>query len=201
MKVLKAPEIFRKRLLIILPVAAVFLLIFIGAATGSSGGESGPKGWVLEDTCRVMNFVALAVILFFVLRKPLSLGLQSRITGIEEQLSDLDARKKEAEKELAEYNEKLSLLDIQAEKIVKDYIEQGKEAGEKILEEAEAAARKLEDQARRNIEHEFEKAKGALQKEILEKSFAKAEEMVKAGVMARDQERLVDEYLEKVVAS
>ncbi len=198
---MKVPEIFRKRLLIILPVFAALLLVFIGAAAGSSGEGAGPKGWVATDTWRVMNFIALVAVLFFILRKPLSRYLQSRITGIEEQLKDLEIRKKEAEKDLVEYNEKLSRLDIQAEKIVKDYIEQGKEAGEKILEEAKAAAKKLEDQARRNIEHEFDKAKGALQKEILEKSFAKAEEMIKTGIMSEDQERLVDEYLDKVVAS
>jgi len=198
---MKVPEIFRKHLSVIFPVALACLFVFIGSAMGSSGGEPASKGWVATDTWRVMNFVALAAILFFVLRKPIAESLQARITGIEEQLGGLEARKKEAEKELEEYNEKLSLLEGQADKIVKDYIEQGKEARERILEKAKSSAKKLEEQSRRNIENEFEKARESLQREVMEKSFAKAEEMIKTSIMANDQERLVDEYLEKVVAS
>ena len=197
---MKVPEIFRKHLSVIFPVALAGLFVCIGSAMASSGGEGAP-GWVATDTWRVMNFVALAGILFFVLKKPVAESLQARISGIEEQLSSLEARKKEAEKELEEHNEKLSLLEIQAEKIVKDYIEQGKEAGERILEKAQSSAKKLEEQSCRNIENEFEKARESLQREVMEKSFAKAEEMIKTSIMANDQERLVDEYLEKVVTS
>jgi F-type H+-transporting ATPase subunit b len=39
-----------------------------------------------------------------------------------------------------------------------------------------------------------------LQAEVLEKSLAKAEEIIKARISADDQNRLVDEYLEKVEA-
>ncbi|VEN73578.1 ATP synthase subunit b 1 [Candidatus Desulfarcum epimagneticum] len=199
---MKVPENFRQRLSVMLPLAGALLLVLIGpAAAESGGGGHGGPGWVMNDTWRIMNFVALATILFFVLKKPLAGALQDRITGIEDQLKDLETRKKEAEKELAEYNEKLSLLDKQAEKIVQDYIEQGKEAGEKIRRQAKVAAEKLEEQARRNIEHEFEKAKDMLHREVLEKSFAKAEEMIRSGIAAEDQERLVDEYLNKVVTS
>ena len=59
---------------------------------------------------------------------------------------------------------------------------------------------KLQTQARRSIEHEFDQAKQQLQAEILEKSLAKAEEIIKEKISADDQDRLVDEYLNKVVA-
>ncbi len=39
-----------------------------------------------------------------------------------------------------------------------------------------------------------------MQEEILDKALAKAEELLKAKITDDDQERLVDEYLEKVVA-
>jgi len=39
-----------------------------------------------------------------------------------------------------------------------------------------------------------------LQQEALEKALAKAEEIIKNKVTSQDQERLVDEYLKKVVA-
>ncbi len=177
------------------------LLVSAGAAWASSGGGHGePKGWVATDTYRVMNFAVLALALFFLLRKPVSQALNGRIQGIKDQLEELEGKKKEAEKQLAQYNERLSLLDKEAEKIVDTYIQQGKEAQARILAEAKASAEKLEVQAKRQIENAFEQAKVSIQDEILEKAMAKAEAQIVAKITAEDQERLVDDYLEKVEA-
>jgi F-type H+-transporting ATPase subunit b len=167
---------------------------------GGGHGEEGAKGWVATDTYRVMNFGVLAAALVFLLRKPVKKALGARIEGIREQLQELEARKGEAEKQLAEYNEKLARLDQEAEQIVSNYIQQGKEAKARIIEEAKASAEKLEEQAKRAIEHEFKKAKEKLQAEVAEQSLAKAEELIQARITGDDQEKLVDEYLEKVVA-
>lgn len=187
-------------------IAALFFLMLlisvfsISTALGASGGEGGSKGWVWEDTFRVMNFAVLAIVLVYLLRKPLSQALSSRINGIKVELEDLEARKDEAEKKLAEYNEKLAQLEKEAESIVEDYIKQGHEARERILKEAESSAEKLKTQARRNIEHEFEQAKLKLQAEIFETSLEKAEDLIKRKFSEDDQDRIVDEYLKKVVA-
>lgn len=179
----------------------VLLLLAFSISTAlCASGEGGSKGWVSTDTFRVMNFVVLAVALGFVLRKPLSQALSSRIKVIKAQLDDLEAQKAEAEKQLAEYNDKLAQLEKEAEKIVDDYVRQGNEAKARILKEAEASAEKLQVQARRNIEHEFGQAKLELQKEIFEKSLVKAEEIIRNKFTGEDQDRIVDEYLTKVVA-
>jgi F-type H+-transporting ATPase subunit b len=185
-------------------IAAVVVVLLslsmgIGNALASSGGEAGAKGWVATDTYRVMNFVVLLVALIFILRKPISQALSSRIKNIREQLERLEIQKAEAEKQLAQYNEKLSELEGEAEKIIEGYIKQGNEAKAKILKEAEETAEKLQVQARRNIEHEFDKARQELQREIVEKSLLKAEETLKKAITAQDQDELVDEYLNKVV--
>lgn len=189
--------------LLMICVVMVLILSFSGIAIGSSEegrGETEAKGWGATDTYRVMNFVVLALALFFLLRKPASQALGARIKGIKGQLEELEERKKDAEKELAEYNEKLSLLDQEAGKIVQSYIKQGNEAKARILKEAKSAAQKLEEQAKRNIEHEFKRAKLELQEDILEKSLLKAEEIIKNKITAEDQKKQIDEYLEKVVA-
>ncbi|MCK5204641.1 MAG: F0F1 ATP synthase subunit B [Desulfobacterales bacterium] len=181
-------------------VLVVLLCLSFGTAMASSGGDSGAKGWVKTDWFRVMNFVVLAGVLVLVLRKPVSKALSSRIKDIQEQLESLEAQRAEAEKQLAQYNEKLSQLESEAEKIVDDYIKQGNETKAKILKEAERTAEKLQAQARRNIEHEFEKAKQKLQQEVVESSLQKAEESLKKEITAQDQDKLVDEYIDKVVA-
>ena len=186
------------------PVMVVFMTLlffcFMGVsmASSESGGES--KGWMATDTYKVMNFSVLAIGLFFLLRKPTSQALNSRIKGIEDQLDELETKKKTAEKQLGEYNKKFSRLEQEAQKLIEDYIRQGNEAKARIIEEAKQAAEKLEEQAQRNIEHEFKRAKVKLQEEILDKALVKTEEIIKNKITDQDQEKLVDEYLEKVVA-
>lgn len=184
-------------------VAGIFLMSL--APAYGSGGEGGhgaeSKPWMMTDTAKVLNFSVLAIFLFLVLRKPVSKALNDRIKGISDELADLEARKSEVEKQLAAYNEKLATLDKEAEQLVAEYIRQGEDAKVRILKEAELAADKLKEQAQKNIAHEFEAAKQVLQKEIVERALAKAEQVIKAQVTDKDQERLVDEYLDKVVAS
>jgi F-type H+-transporting ATPase subunit b len=138
--------------------------------------------------------------LFFLLRKPVSQALNGRINGIKTELEELEAKKNEAEKKLAQYNEQIATLGREAEKIIAEYKRQGEAARDRILEESKKAAVKLEEQARRTIENEFKNAKLRLQEDILEKALTKAEELVKDRITSEDQNRLVDEYLDKVVA-
>ena len=185
-------------------IVAVALCFSAGAVMASGGGDgehgAKPKGWVATDTYRVMNFTVLAVALFFILRKPASRALDDRIQGIRAQLSELEAKKKDAEGDVLRYNEKLSNLEREAERIVEGYVRQGNEAKTRILKEAESSAIKIEEQAKRNIEHEFERARMGLQADIIEKALEKAETAIRSGITASDQDRLVDEYLKKVVA-
>lgn len=187
------------RLVLILTVLLVFN---VGTVFASAGGDdqAAPKGWVKTDWFRVMNFSVLAIALFFILKKPLSQALNARIKGIKDELETLEAKKKEAEAQLAGYNEKLSQLEGEAERIIAEYVKQGEEARVRIVKEAESTAVKLEEQAKRHIEQEFKQAKSQLQEEIFQVALVKAEEIIKAKISSEDQDRLVDDYLEKVVA-
>lgn len=198
---MKNSGLIRKRFKTVTVVAGLILLFAVSAyASGGGHGDEGTKGWIETDTWRVMNFSVLAIGLFLLLRKPVSQSLDNRIKGIREQLSDLEAKKTDAEKKVAEYNERLARLQQEEEKIIAEYIRQGNDAKIRILEEAKLAAVKLEEQAKRSIEYEFNQAKLKLQAEIVEKAVVKAEESLKSTITLNDQDRLVDEYLQKVVA-
>lgn len=196
---------------LLLAVTLVGVPMALAASSGGGHGEaaeadhggghgSGTKGWVATDTYRVMNFAVLAIGLFVLLRKPLSQALSGRITGIRQQLADLEARKAEAEKQLEDYKQRLATLNAESQKIVAEYTRQGEEAKGRILREAEAAAGKLEEQARRNIEHEFQAARAKLQEEVFGQAITRAEALIREKINGDDQNRLVADYLQKVVA-
>ena len=192
---------FRPFLINLLPLLLILMPALVIASTGGDhgGGDGGGGGWQATDTYRVMNFGVLLALLIFLLRKPAAQFLNGRIKGIQEQLEDLEEKKKAAEKKLADYNERLAKLTEESEQIIAQYKQQGEAAREKILQEAEAAAKKLEEQARRTIDHEFNQAKKQLETEVLEKAIAKAEDKLKSRITDADQGKLIDEYLNEVV--
>ena len=200
---MKIVRFMRKHSKTIIPAASTFLFIFAGIALASSGGEHGAvasKGWMPTDTYKVMNFAVLMIALFFIVRKPVAEFFSSRVKAIKDELADLEQKKAVAKKSLAEYAEKMASLDQESEKIMETYVKQGEVAKQRILAEAEAQAGKLEESAKRNIEQEFKAAKLKLQQEIAEKALEQAETLVKELINSDDQDRLVDEYLDKVVA-
>jgi F-type H+-transporting ATPase subunit b len=164
------------------------------------GSAHGGQAWEDTDTYRIINFVVLAVALIIIIKKWVVPLFRDRIKGIKDELEDLEARKKEAEEKLAHYNERLADMEKEAEKIVESYIEQGKEAHARIIEEAKASAEKLEANAQRQIENAYQRARAEIQETIIEKAMEKAEAAIREHISADDQAKLVNEYLEKVVA-
>ncbi len=191
----------RKRV-VTLVIMVAFLAVFAGVSAASGGGEGAGTGhgWQTTDTYKVMNFGVLAVVLFLLVRKPLAGALDGRIKEIREELRSLENKKEEARQKLDEYTERLSALEQEAAAIIEDYKAQGEAARSRILDDAKASAQKIEQQAQRNIENEFEMARQKLQQDIFEKAVNRAEELVKNKITPEDQNKLVDEYLEKVVA-
>ncbi|THB73296.1 MAG: hypothetical protein D3926_24090 [Desulfobacteraceae bacterium] len=199
---MKKFKLSTKRFNLVCFLASVLVLACCTAvmAAGGGGHEAKPVHWIASDTYKVLNFGVLIVALFFIARKPVSEFFSNRAKGIEQELADLEQQKADAEKKLAEYEAKFKNLDVESKQIVEDYIKQGEEAKKRILAAAEAQAEKLEETAKRNIEQEFKAAKAALQAQISEMAMDKAETLIKDSISAEDQDRLVDEYLKKVVA-
>jgi len=201
---MKNSGINKNKFKFVYPVAIIgFLLAMAGIAWASSGGDAhggGHNRWLTVDTWKVVNFAILAAIGFFLGKKPVAEFFSSRKKGIENEINELEQKKADAQKKLLEYQTKFKNLDQESKQIVEDYIQQGEEAKKRIIAEAEAQAEKLEEMAKRSIEQEFKTAKARLQKEIAAKAMEKAAEVIKASITADDQERLVDQYLKKVVA-
>ncbi len=189
-----------KRHLKVAGIVTVFATGFGSVAWASAEGGGVHNSWLAIDTWKVLNFGILAVAGFFIAKKPVVQFFSSRKQEIADELSNLEQKKADAEKTLAEYEAKFKNLDQESKQIVEDYIKQGEEAKVRILAEAAAQADKLEDTAKRTIQQEFKAAKANLQQEIVEKAMEQAEKVIKESISSEDQDNLVDQYLKKVVA-
>jgi len=191
----------RYAVVLLVAVCVLFAVGIVFASSGGGHGEGGGMDKTKDLIWRTMNFVVLAGALFFLLRKPLAQGLEARRQGIRDQLDDLEQQKADAHKQLAEYKTRLAQLDKEIGKIVAEYVKDGEAAKAKILEEAKVAAEKLQTQAKKNIEHEFQKARQELKAEMSNQAVSMAEALIKKSINDDDQKRIVDEYLTKVVVA
>lgn len=179
-------------------------VMIVGVSTAiswaSAAGGEVHNSWLDIDTWKTLNFAVLALALFFLGRKPAKNFFSSRRKQISDELKDLEQKKTDAEKQLAEYQARFKNLDQESEQILEDYVKQGEKAKERIIAQAEAQAAKLEDMAKRNIEQEFKAARLQLQQEIAGLAIEKAEAVIRESISSDDQDKLVDDYLKKVVA-
>jgi F-type H+-transporting ATPase subunit b len=179
-------------------MTAVILGIFAATAWAAGGGHG--NHWLPMDTWKTLNFAILFIVLFLLLKKPTKAFFSSRRKEIADELRELEEKKAAAEKQLAEYQARFKNLDQESRQIIDDYIQQGEEAKKRIIAQAQAQAVKLEDMAKRSIEQEFKTARVNLQQEIAALAVERAETIIQEAISSDDQDKLVDDYLKKVVA-
>lgn len=188
-------------------VTAAVCLLFVALATCGYANEGG-EGAHHVDTAKQMkdfmwrciDFAALVAILAWAMKKADVKGnLKSRQTGIEKALQEAEIARDTAEKKLAEYGQKLAKANEEVDAIAAAIREEGEREKARIIAEAEATAAKIKEQARQTAEQEVVKARGELRAEAARLAVQLAEQSLKEKINKDDQDRLVGDYLTKVV--
>jgi F-type H+-transporting ATPase subunit b len=173
------------------------LLVLLGAGmvwAAEEGGSKWPDFWY-----RVLNFVLMAGILVFVARKPIREFFAKRTQTIANTLTELEAKKREAEKTYQGYKQKLAELDKETTRILEEYRAQGQAEKARIIAAAEKSAVEIRAQADRAIQQEIASATLALKREVAELSVVAAEKVLKERIGKEDHQRLVKDFTTKVV--
>ncbi|MGV8073643.1 MAG: hypothetical protein AB2L11_03635 [Syntrophobacteraceae bacterium] len=190
----------RQRTVSLLLGTGIFLALY-GLGWCSEGGEHGgghALNWS-DFLLRSLNFVIVVAILVKLLKKPLVNFLATRREDIRELLEQLQAKRLEAEKVAAEYQAKLSTLDDQTKQIVAELLAEGESEKQKIIDAAKKQAEYIKQQAQLAAQQEIKIAKERLQEEIAELSVAAAEDILRKKIKAEDQDRLVKDFMTRVV--
>lgn len=148
----------------------------------------------------VVNFLLLVAILVIFARRPLGNFLASRRKQIEEGLAEARRLKEAAEKKYREYNERLQRLDRELEKIRKEMVAAGEAERDRIVAEAEAKAARMRRDAEFLIEQQMKQLRVDLTREAVEAAVAAAEQVLRQATSASDQQRLAQQYLERLAA-
>lgn len=178
--------------------AALPILGLEGIGLASEGGAGAHLNW-WDFFLRVLNVTILVVVLFKLAKKPVAGFFTSRREEIRNMLSELETRKREAEAKNAEYRAKLADLEGETRKIVDELIAEGESEKAKIIAGAEKQAEYIRQQARIAIQQEVKAAREKLQEEVANLSVAAAEEILRKNIQPNDQDRLIRDFMTRVV--
>jgi F-type H+-transporting ATPase subunit b len=187
----------------ILRVLAVCLAVIGTAAlaSASEGGGHANSGAQLKDFIwRVIDFAVLAgVIIWALVKQNVKGGLRARQDAIETTLREAAEARDAAERKLKEYTAKLESANKEIDELSATIRKDAEAEKVRIIAEASAAADKIREQARQMADQEVQKARIALRQEAAHLAVEFAEKKIRENITKSDQDRLVGDYLTKVV--
>lgn len=168
-------------------------------AHGTAGGSlSAAK---LKDLFwRVINFIALMIILVKFGAKPIASGLAGRQQGIKDELEELENRKVEAEASYRDFEAKLATVEKDIDLVVEKAVAQAEVEKAKIIEKAEQAADDIKRTAELAIQNEIMEARRTLKDDVADQAAVMAEELIVKNLTPEDQVKIIEDYLDKVGA-
>ncbi|WP_129125172.1 F0F1 ATP synthase subunit B family protein [Geomonas oryzae] len=193
----------KRTLVYTLSVSALVLgLAAMGfAQEAAEGGHHANSGAQMKDFMwRCIDFAALVAIAVWALKKADVKGtLAARREGIEKTLKEAVEAKEAAEKKFAEYSTRLDEANKEIEVISANMKREGELEKERIIAEAKEAAARIKAQAEAAAEQEVLKAKDELRAEAARLAVELAEQKIKQNIAKGDQDKLVGDYISKVV--
>lgn len=190
---------------VIITMAVCLLLTGLAVAGFASEGGEGvhhvDSAKQLKDFMwRVLDFAVLLAIIVWALKKANVKGiLADRRTAIDKALKEAAEAKAAAEMKFAEYSEKLAAANKEIDEIYAAIRTEGEAEKVRIIAEAKLSAAKIQEQAQQAANQEVLKAKTELRQEAARLAVQLAEENITEKIRKDDQDRLVGEYLTKVV--
>jgi F-type H+-transporting ATPase subunit b len=183
----------------VLTLIGVLALSALAYASGGEGGEAHEGlpwanfGW------RILNFVIFIFLLYKFAGAKAAAFFGGRRAQIKKDLEDLETRKAEAEKKLKDVETGIRNLEQEKASILTEAKTQGEAIKAAIIEKAHKDAAAMQAQAVTSAENEARAAFDRVRAEVADQVIEQATKIVREKLSVQDHERLVDEYLTKVV--
>jgi F-type H+-transporting ATPase subunit b len=180
-------------------VAACVFFCGLAAAAGDQAHGQDRSGDLKDLLYRFINFALLVIILFVVLKK---VGIRqffvSRTEEIKKKLEELRSGKEEAERKYRDLEKRLQEFEGRKQEILDQFKAEGLAEKEKIVNEAQSRVKQILEQAEATVQQEIQAARDRLKGEVLTLATRQAEEIITREMTAKDQDRLVDDFIERV---
>ena len=190
----------RRTALLALLVPSVLLIVLCGVSFASAGHGAGDRSGDLWDLLyRFINFALLVIILFWAVKKAgLKEFFASRSEEIRRRMDELKQGKEEAEAKYREIEDRLQDFEGKKREIIEQFKQEGLAEKEKIIAEAQERVKQIIEQAESTIQQETAAASDRLKQEVIALAARKAEEIIAREITEKDQEHLIDDFIERV---
>jgi len=199
MKMCRAGNLSGRFFMSALPAILWTLLVTVPAYCASAEGAVDHKAQLYDFAWRVLNFAVLLYILYKLAWKRLVNFFRNRREDIKTSLAETKDRKVEAEERFKEYEVKLTKATDDIQGISEMIKAQGLAEKQKLIADAEKAAEKMKEDAKARMDQEMKKAGSQLRTEAVELSIKVAEDILKRSVSQEDHEKMVKEYMDRMV--
>ncbi len=147
-----------------------------------------------------INFVIFAGMLGFLLRKPMREFWGNRSEGLRTRIEQARQRRTQAESEFQRLEARVNQLGQEMAALKERMSQDGALEQKKIIEEADAAAHRLKNAAKRIGEQEWTKARFRLRGTATRLTVDLAQNQVTQQINEDDQKRLIGDYLNRLAA-
>ena len=158
------------------------------------------KGWPPPFGFALVNFAIFLGIMGRLAWKPLKQYMVDRHDAIAKDLDEAAKLRAEAEKTLKQYEEKIGGIDREIDTLLAQIKKEAEAEKARIIASAEHDAKRLKEDAERQIAAEIDRARRELRRGVIEAAVGAAEESLKKQIGADDQRKMAEKYVADVEA-
>ncbi len=147
----------------------------------------------------LVSFIILMVILYKYALPAITGILDARQEKIKGDIDQAEKLREDADKILAEYQEKLRYAFQKSEEVVNDAVKKAEVIHQKKIGETQAEKEKILSDARKTIEFEKEKALIEIRTHVVSLTIAATEKLTRKTLTDADSTRLAEESIEDVI--
>jgi len=195
---------------IVLAAVLVGLTVVLAQASETGAAEhkslytllaEDPMPLLKDFLWRILNIAVLMWVLIKFAGKPVREFFANRSETLRKGVQEAQEAKAEAERIFTEYQAKLDGLEGELKAMETKASLEAEREQERMRQETESLVAKLKQQARQMADQEVATAQRSLRNEAAKLAVEVAERLVKENVSDSDRQRMVENYLEKVVGA
>lgn len=154
-----------------------------------------PKGMPAPFVVFILDAILLYGFIYRLAKRPVADALKNRKANILRGMDEAARMKRDAEKRLGEYEEKLVRIEDEIERVRREMRKGAEAERARILADARARRARMEKDAETLVAQELGAAREELKREMIVAAVASAAAFTKERLKSDDQQRLADEYL------
>ncbi len=167
---------------------------------GGKAKDPAHKGWPAPFGFALINFAIFLGIMSRLAWKPLKQYMTDRHDSIAQDLAAAAKLRAEAEKTLKVFEDKIGGIDREIDTLLAQIKKEAEAEKARIIATAEADAKRLKEDAERQIGAEIDRARRELRRGVIEAAVGAAEDSLKKQIGADDQRKMAEKYVHDVEA-